>query len=232
MNKEKLVLRVRNRSIEAMMAVALFCAVFAVTPFASASGSDYYYDNNYYQGSYNDNYYNYGNYNYNKPTCSMTLTYGTPRTSQNYNSIYDEPATLSWTTSYANSAYISPDVGSVGISGSRIVYPRGNQTYTMRVNGSWGEGNCQVTAVHPYASVYNSFYHSQPYVQPYNYGYTYPAVPAVSYVALKQMPYTGVGFGPMGTAMLWLSIILLGAVGAGAIATRNETLRKLVFLRG
>lgn len=215
------------------------------------------YDGSYYNNYYGDNYFN-GYYDYNtsgyydnyhggygygrRPTCSMTLTYDTNNSTHYYNSYMHSPATLTWTTWNATSGTISPDVGSVGRSGSRTVYPYGQQTYTMTVYGQGGSNTCQVTAVSPYISNYFNqypYYYNTSnfnYSYPYNYGsyynytyptsYTYPTYtpaytyPATSYIALDKVPYTGDGFGPLGTMLAWFSVALAAGIGATYLGLR------------
>ena len=74
------------------------------------------------------------------PSCWITLSnYG-----GSYN--YNQPATLSWGSTNATSANISPNVGSISTSGSQTVYPSGNQLYTMTVYNSQGQtATCQTS---------------------------------------------------------------------------------------
>ncbi len=44
-----------------------------------------------------------------------------------------------------------------------------------------------------------------------------PQPVASAYISLTQIPYTGFGLGEFGTAMYWLSIVLVAALGAGAL---------------
>src|SRR3989344_4347506 len=74
------------------------------------------------------------------PSCWITLTpqYGY--------SGYSQPSTLSWGSTNATSASISPSVGSVGTSGSQTVYPSGSQVYTMTVYNAQGQSaSCQTS---------------------------------------------------------------------------------------
>lgn len=149
-------------------------------------------------------------YTYQAPYCTLTIAnnYG----SYNYGS---NQAMLTWTSSYATSAYISPSIRNVNTSGSRLVSPGTNQIYTMTVYGQNGQSaNCQAT-----------YYYTSTYVPPT----TTPA----PYVSLSQIPYTGFDFGPIGNAMYW--VVLLGfAVAAaylvvyyqgGALALASEMVR-------
>ena len=74
------------------------------------------------------------------PTCWITLS--------NYNNTYNynQPTTLSWGSTNATSANISPNIGSISTSGSQTVYPSGNQIYTMTVYNSQGQSaTCQTS---------------------------------------------------------------------------------------
>lgn len=214
------------------VAFVVFFAVTALSAFASSAEWHYNYNLDYSKTYQNNPYHNnydhwyYGSYgDVNEPTCSMTLTYEDSNATRYHSSYNDMPATLRWTSSYADSGFITPDVGSVGRSGSKTVYPRGKQTYTMTVSGRWGSSTCQVTAVHPYAHMdwYKPVsYFTPTYVSP---TYTYPT--SVNYVALNQMPYTGIG-DMTTTALAWLSIVLAGAFAAGFLAIRNPVLRSVI----
>lgn len=147
-------------------------------------------------------------YNYPPPSCSITASnnygFGNLTAGSYYNTYRIGQAVLSWNSNNASSAYISPSVGAVSTAGSTTVYPTGNQTYTLTVNGSGGTATCQTT------------------VYPYNYAYTAPVIssasnytmPAAPYVALTQIPYTGFDFGPFGNALYWLGMILFAVAGA------------------
>jgi hypothetical protein len=119
------------------------------------------------------------------PSCTITLSYN------GYNSGYNNSAaTLTWSSTYATSAYISPSVGNVAPSGSRTVYANPGTIYTMGVSGQGGSGRCQTT---------------------YTYTNNYVSTP---YVSLSQIPYTGFDFGPLGNALYWLSLLAFAAAGA------------------
>ncbi len=119
-----------------------------------------------------------------QPYCTITIS---GNTSGNYGNYSNQLATLSWSSSNATSAFISPSVGSVATFGSRTVYPVGNQIYTMTVYGTGGSATCQTTS----------------YYAPIN-----------PQVALTQIPYTGLDLGIMGNALYWLSILSFAAAGA------------------
>ncbi len=69
------------------------------------------------------------------PSCWITLS---PYSS------YNNQSTLSWGSTNATSATISPNIGSVSTSGSRTVYPSSGTVYSMTVYGYNGQSaNCQ-----------------------------------------------------------------------------------------
>src|SRR3989344_4671665 len=104
------------------------------------SNNNYNYNYNY-NNNYNSNYgysypyYNYYpptyyyypttyyNYTYPAPSCTITAT-NSYDTSYGYTGYSYTPITLSWSSSNATSAYISPNVGSVSTYGSVTVYPQ------------------------------------------------------------------------------------------------------------
>lgn len=143
---------------------------------AFASAQTYYYNypynqqypyyNQYYgQGYYNQypyytqGYYPYGNqYYYGTPSCSIQYQY----INNGYWSggTYHQPVQLTWSSSNAYSAYIT-GIGTVNPNGQQVVYPSGNTTYTMTVQGPGGSNTC-----------YTSY--TQPVYQQYQYQYQYP----------------------------------------------------------
>lgn len=146
-------------------------------------GQDYLYPGQQYYPQYNYGYnygynqypygYNYGYYPYNTyttpaPTC--TITYAQAAYA-GYGSV--QPYTLSWSTSNATSASISPSIGTLSdyVNGTRTVYPSTYTTYVMTVSGPGGTGYCQ-TSVQPV--MYNNYGYSNGYYSQYNYGYYYP----------------------------------------------------------
>ncbi|MDP2648533.1 MAG: hypothetical protein Q8P19_01395, partial [bacterium] len=122
--------------------------------------------------------YTYPSYNP-APTCTISLSYGGQ----------GGTATLTWYSSYATSAYITPNIGRVAPSGSMTVYPSYGTVYTLGVSGSGGSNSCQ----------------TQSYYQPYVAG---------SSVSLSQIPYTGFDLGPIGNALYWLSLLSFAVAGA------------------
>ena len=127
------------------------------------------------------------------PSCVITAS------ASGYNFNYGAGATvLTWSSTNANSGYITPLVGTVAPSGSTAVYPRGNTLYTLTVSGNGGTSSCQT-------------YTSGSYVAPIAAVYSAPAVAAAAaapYVALTQIPYTGFDFGTFGNAMYWALLAL------------------------
>ena len=127
------------------------------------------------------------------PSCVLTAS------NSGYNFNYGAGATvLTWSSTNANSGYITPLVGTVAPSGSTAVYPRGNTLYTLTVSGNGGTSSCQT-------------YTSGSYVAPIAAVYSAPAVAAAAaapYVALTQIPYTGFDFGTFGNAMYWALLAL------------------------
>lgn len=76
------------------------------------------------------------------PSCWITLSNYNYGGSYNYN----QQGTLSWGSTNATSASISPNIGSISTSGSQMVYPSGNQMYTMTVYNSQGQSaTCQTS---------------------------------------------------------------------------------------
>ncbi len=126
-----------------------------------------------------------------------------------------DAVTLSWVTSNAASIIIDNGVGSVTpvSSGSTVVNPTSDTTYTATVPGAPSNGNCQVTVVieSPTCTsncgggggggggrrtprvVLDSF--TQPLEEP------------LSFVYLSEVPYTGLELGPAGTAIYWIMLV-------------------------
>lgn len=172
------------------------------------------YKQNYSSGNYPYNYYN---YNYNYP---YGYNYNNYYGAYPYN--YNSGAVLSWSTSNAQSASIS-GMGSVDLNGSKVVYPSGNQIYTMTVNGPGGIYTCQTSYTYTGAT-YPTYTAPTTYATP---TYTYPTATvyapstAVKSISLKQVPYTGADFGLAGTMLAWLSIVIAASIGAGVLAHRS-----------
>ncbi|RJQ35490.1 hypothetical protein C4556_00105 [Candidatus Parcubacteria bacterium] len=83
------------------------------------------------------------------PSCWITLA---PQYSGQYQ--YNQPATLSWDSTNANSANIS-SIGSAATSGSQTVYPTQNQIYTMTVYNSQGQSaTCQTSSYYQPGNLY------------------------------------------------------------------------------
>lgn len=232
-----------RKSLALVAVLALLSLVVPLTALADCYGYGCDYNNYSYSQNYN-NYpyvYHYPQRNNYPPSCTITIREaGSAYTSNNYP--YGYPLLLSWSSSNANSASISPDVGSVSPNGSRIVYVNrydsASKIYSMVVYGNGGRtSSCQTSAYylpyssnyynHPYTSSYtypNYTYPTYTYPTTYNYGYT-AAVPT-TYVALTQIPYTGASFGLWGDALVWLSLTLVAVFAAATLFV----LRKRQFL--
>lgn len=116
------------------------------------------------------------------PYCVITLTNA---------GVYNTQATLVWSSSNAQSAYIM-SVGAVAPNGTRVVTGYANQIYSLTVTGQGGSYTCQTQMFTP----------------------TYvPPAPITPSVSLTQIPYTGLDLGPVGNAMYWLSLISVAAAG-------------------
>ncbi len=196
------------------------------------------------------------------PSCSITLKdvpTGYPLPAAPQGSGY--PMLLSWGSSNATAASISPSMGSVPPEGSRVVFVKGER-FSMAVYGPRGNAMCQTAEYllpSPYlpgsivaGPIMNTGYMNSLYAPTYathtNYPtlarpvYTYPNFQPVQaqaiaqavpqHISLTQIPYTGVG--DMMLAMLaWLSIIAVALVGAVAIAQRGDFVEKVAArLRG
>ena len=173
------------------------------------------------------------NYNYQAPSCSIT----TSNSNLNYNyynytnnNYYTGQTLLTWYSNGANSAYISPSVGSVSTSGSTTVFSPGGQTYTLTVSGPGGVATCQTTAYsNTYAYNYTAPQVYSNYVAPTPPVYQAPTTP---YVALTQIPYTGLDLGPVGNVLYWLALALFAIAGGylvvyyrgGGLAPLNDFL--------
>ena len=124
-------------------------------------------------------------YEFPRPVCTIY-------SSGSYNQV-----TLTWSSQNATTAYISPNVGSVPVNGSRTVYSQGYTTFTLTVSGPGGSATCQTAAN---------------YAPSYSVAPTYPvAASPAPYVALSQIPYTGFDYGPMGNAIYWSGILAFAA---------------------
>jgi hypothetical protein len=124
------------------------------------------------------------NYNYQTysqaPFCSITIGQG-----------YQSGMTnLTWSSSGATSAYISPNVGSVNVSGTTNIYSYGNAVYSLTVSGPGGTYTCRTQS------------------------YIAPAAPTTPYVSLSQIPYTGFDFGTFGNAIYWMGLLAFAVAGA------------------
>lgn len=97
---------------------------------------------------------------------------------------------LSWSSTGATSAYITPNIGNVNVNGSTNIYAYGNAVYTLTVTGQGGTYTCRTQS------------------------YIAPQAPATPYVSLSQIPYTGFDFGTFGNAMYWLALLSFAVAGA------------------
>jgi hypothetical protein len=131
---------------------------------------------------------------------------------------YGAQQTLTWNAVNATSASITPHIGSVPVSGSRVVSSLYGQAYTMTVYGPGGSATCNAqTFTSPILSQAN-------YIAPIFTGATYapstytptyiPTTGSSAQVALTQIPYTGFDYGPVGNAMYWMSLVLIAVAGA------------------
>lgn len=79
-----------------------------------------------------------------------------------YSITQGQSVTLYWSSTNASSAFINPNVGTVGTAGSMQVFPQGNSTYTLTVMGTNGQTvTCQTSVVVqnivnqvPYCTIY------------------------------------------------------------------------------
>ncbi|MBI5003729.1 hypothetical protein HZC00_01395 [Candidatus Kaiserbacteria bacterium] len=134
--------------------------------------------------------------NYMLPTCTISVS------NSYYNSYSNNPVTLTWSSTNAFSASISPNVGTVNPNGSTTVYPVGGTTiYTLTVHGQGGSNTCQTQVIYQQQP---PVYQPPAYVPPV---YVPPQVPTKPYVSLTQIPYTGFDFGPIGNAIYWAGLL-------------------------
>jgi len=152
--------------------------------------------NNSINGSFNDNSVN-GSFNV------TTLTQATPQRPIQYvfpqqnlscvivatpNSVQSgQTTTLSWSSFGATSAWLSDNMGTVNVNGSRIVNPISSRSYSLTISGMGGTQTCTT-----YVTVAN-------------------VVPSVS---LSQIPYTGFGGGPLENALYFGGLLAFAASAA------------------
>ena len=234
-----------RKSLALVAVLALLSLAVPFTTHADCYGYGCGYDNYSYSHNYNYPYvYHYPQQNNYPPSCTITIREaGSAYTSNNYP--YGYPLLLSWSSSNANSASISPDVGSVSPNGSRIVYVNGHNSvskiYSMVVYGDGGRtSSCQTSAYYlPYSGSYYNYnypYSSYTYPSTYTYptySYPYTTMPT-TYVALTQIPYTGASLGLWGDALVWLSLTLVATFGAATLFVykRRDLATILARLRG
>ncbi|MBP9757297.1 MAG: hypothetical protein KBD06_01730 [Candidatus Pacebacteria bacterium] len=104
---------------------------------------------------------------------------------------YTAQATLVWSSSNAQSAYIT-SIGNVAPNGTRVVTGFANQTYSLTVTGQGGSYTCHTQYTPTYV----------------------PPAPITPSVSLTQIPYTGLALGPVAQALYWLSLFSVAAAGA------------------
>ena len=114
------------------------------------------------------------------PFCSITIGAGYQTGMTN----------LTWSSSGATSAYISPNVGTVNVNGTTNIYSYGNTVYSLTVTGPGGTYTCRTQS------------------------YIAPVAPIAPYVSLSQIPYTGFDFGPFGNALYWMGLLAFAVAGA------------------
>ena len=98
-----------------------------------------------------------------------------------------QAAYLSWTSYGATSAWLSDGIGMVAPNGSLAVRPNVSTTYTLTVSGYGGTRTCQA-----YVNVSG----------------------AAPYVALSQIPYTGLDLGTFGNALYWAGLLSFALASA------------------
>jgi len=146
---------------------------------------------------------------YDAPSCNIYIS--NYNQNYNYNNQYGyqaQPATISWSSQYAHSGWINQGVGTVSLSGSRVVYPTQTTVYTATFVGQNGQ---QVTCS---ATVNINTYVPPPVYPPI---YQNPA----PYVTLSAVPYTGLDLGPVGTVIYWSFLVLWSLFAAYLIAVKR-----------
>ena len=240
------------------IAAVAMCALLAssLISFAEASSSwnNYPYDYNYGSYQYPCNSYPYNQYNPYRytnqypsytnypPSCTISIQAASGYGDRYYTDGY--PMLLTWSSQNASTASISPSVGSVSPSGSRVVYTRG-EVYSMSVYGAGGTAVCQTSSYSIPSSYYNygytypkSYYPSYTVPTTYttptltNYVNTYVSTPSAQTVSLKQIPYTGTSFGIVGDMLIWFSVTLVALLGAvGIVYAKQGEIMKVVRTR-
>lgn len=192
------------------------------------------YNSTYAYNDYFDRYTNYHSNQYAQPACSIEVT----RYNGSYG--YDRTVTITWTSSYATSAYLS-GVGSVGVNGAQAMYYPFNPNYTLTVYGPGGSSSC-TTYTQNYTYQNHDYVRPSPYL---NSNYTYPVTyitptytnPTVytsiaqTYVPLNKIPYTGFDYGMLGNALYWLGIILVAGAGANFIVYQHTHRMPAAFVK-
>jgi hypothetical protein len=135
------------------------------------------------------------------PAC--TISVGNYRSGSNG---YDQTATLKWSSTNADRAHIS-GIGAVGTNGAyTLSYPKIGGSYTLTVYGNGGSSTCSTVGAYD-----NSY-------QNYNSYTNYP------YVALTQIPYTGVTF-DIAMVIVALALLAFVSVGGGYALTSYQRAR-------
>lgn len=176
-----------------------------------------------------------------QPSCTITLREVPSGYPQNLIPSGGYPMLLTWGSSNAQSASISPALGSVPLEGARLVAVHGQQ-FSMSVYSTNGRtATCQTTPYLLPNSVSPIFGGSLGFSAPtFSTQTNYPVfsasaqiVPAPQYaapasqVSLTQIPYTGADFGLVGTMLAWLSVITLASFGAIILAQRGAYMEKI-----
>ena len=214
----------KNVSVVALVLLAAFSLSFSFVEASTWYGQSSY-GYNTYPYSYQQGINYYPQYNTTPPSCMITIK-PSPDAYPENSYRYGVPMLLTWTATNANTASISPNVGSVSPNGSRVVYARG-ETYSMQVYGNGGSSVCQTASynVPSYGYGQNNYYYSSNGNYSGYPNYTYPTysnnvtyvVGTPAHVSLNQIPYTGIGLGLWGSAALWFAIILAAGIAAGTI---------------
>ncbi len=144
------------------------------------------------------------------------------------NTAWGSGVILRWQSTEATSAHLS-GVGAVSTYGAYTVYPTYDTTYTLTVYGNGQPRQCELEIDRDYSyGSYGSYGTHYPQNTPTytpGYSYNYP------YVALTQIPYTGLDFGIAGT-MLYVAVFALFAIaGAYLLAYYQGGVLRFSFAR-
>ena len=142
------------------------------------------------------------------PTCNIYVNNYNQNYQYNYQYQYNQPVTIYWSSNNASYGWLNQGLGSIALSGNRVVYPTQTTTYTATFVGYGGEQvTCSVTV------------NVNTYVPPPVYPPVYQN-PA-PYVYLSAVPYTGLDLGPVGTALYWAFLVAWCALAAYLIAVKR-----------